>query len=167
MAVHSSRGCAYGPLTPETLLPSYQTTTRTPRTLPVRPAPPLTLAAHISYAQAVVVEDGGGWRRSTAQGPLQPSWGRAPSRGPWWRCGRTPFHGVLGRSMTLASRTSALGPGEGALGDGTRIRPSRYMSLYMYFRVGMLVSPHGLGVGTLRDREQGSGGGDGPTGQVG
>ena len=54
MAVHSSRGCAAGPLTPETLLPSYQTTPRTLHTLPVRPAPPLTLAAHISRAQAVV-----------------------------------------------------------------------------------------------------------------
>ena len=36
----------------ETLLPSYQTTPRTPRTLPARPAPPLTRNARLLRAQA-------------------------------------------------------------------------------------------------------------------
>ena len=37
----------------ETLLPSYQTTPRTQRALPIRPAPPLPLTARLPCAQAV------------------------------------------------------------------------------------------------------------------
>ena len=56
-----SRGCAGVPSKAETLLPSYQTTPRTPRSPPVRPAPPLTRTARLPREQAVgqwVVVDG-------------------------------------------------------------------------------------------------------------
>ena len=56
MAVHLSRGCAAGPSKADTLLLSYQTTPRTQRTLPARPAPPLTRIARLLRPQA-----GGRW----------------------------------------------------------------------------------------------------------
>ena len=123
-AVRSSRGCAAVPLTAETLLPSYQTTPRTPRTLPVRPAPPLTLAAHISHTQAVVVEDGGGWTSSTARGHLQSSWGRGPSRGPCWRAGRGRFRTAQRTFIHTAARFCVLGSRGGGSGVDVRAGPT-------------------------------------------
>ena len=52
-AVHITTGCAGVPSNAETLLPSYQTTPCTPRSPPVRPAPPLTHTARLPRAQAV------------------------------------------------------------------------------------------------------------------
>ena len=51
--VSMSRGCAGVPSKAETLLPSYQTTPCTPRSPPVRPAPPLTRTARLPREQAV------------------------------------------------------------------------------------------------------------------
>ena len=57
------------------------------------------------------------------QGHFHWSCGLGPSRGSYgWGCWAT-FHVILGRSMRLDSRFSALSRGERGLGDGTRSRP--------------------------------------------
>ena len=98
---------------PSTIIPNHpQHTAHVART------PSASTHSRCSYLACAGcgLEDGGGWRSSTAQRPLQSSWGRGPSRGPCWRDGRAPFYAVLGGSMPLASRLSALGPGGGGLG---------------------------------------------------
>ena len=65
------------PSTPETLLPSYQTTPRTPRTLPVRPAPPFTLAACVLCAPGCGVC---GWQQVSGQGRTEDVFNGAEAR---------------------------------------------------------------------------------------
>ena len=62
--------------------PSTQTTPHFVCTPSLRPMPPLTLGAHVPCGQRYEAADGQMRTTSTAQGHVQPSWGRGSSRGP-------------------------------------------------------------------------------------
>ena len=102
--------------------------TKHPHTRPrVACAPNATTDARCSFAAHAgrLRTDGGGWRSSTAQRHLQSSWGRGPSRGPWWRGGRTLFFVDRTLSLTSASRSSALSRVEGRSGTRHVCRPAQ------------------------------------------
>ena len=85
------------------------------------------------------LKDGGRWTTSTAQGPLIYSWGRGPSRGPWWWTGRGAFGPARSSFRGRDSRISALGPRGWGVGTFDRGSPGHGMLLYTCFRVPELV----------------------------
>ena len=99
---------------PSTIIPN----TPTPAARVAR-TPSATADAHCSFAARAgrPCEDGGRCSSSMGQGLHLSSWGRAPSRGPWWWWCRTLFAVDPCRFMPSVLRFSALAPGD--RGSGT------------------------------------------------